>query len=233
MLRDIPPPVTPTQPGRDLDERGDPVQFQVAGDAADRKSAPAPSRARRRLPPRNAETEDGAVEIDDGGALSLRQVLHAIATSAQTDRARTRGARDDQDGDDTDDNDDEARPGFDLTSRLLDSRILGEAMEHIIEVDSVDNSFSIFGVGRFELQVGGADHSFVRTDPASTLSLDLSPSPPPDAAPRPRHGANVKINLLAIVLGFLATATGTLVSVFAGTLLLLWSAMRLAVRLRR
>ena len=225
MLRDILPPVTPAQLARDLDERGDPVQFQVA-DAADTKSAPAAPRARRG-PTRDGDTEDAATETDDNGALTLRQVLHAIATPAQTDRARTHGTVDDQDGDD-----EEAGPSLDLTSRLLDSRILGEAMEHIVEVDSVDNSFSIFGVGRFELQIGGADHSFVVTDLGSNLSLDLSPTPSPDAGPREPRAAAVKINLLALALSFLESPTGVMASIFSGTLLLLWGAVRLAARLR-
>jgi hypothetical protein len=226
ILRDILPPVTSALLARDVDERGEQSQFQIEG-AAEPKSAAAASRARRSSA-RNTEIEDAAIETDGSGAPSLRQVLHAIAVPAPTGRAQTSEVLGDQDGDD-----DDARPGFDLTSRLLESRVLGEAMEHIIEVDSVDNSFSIFGAGRFEFQIGGADHGFVLTDLTSNFSIDLSPTSSPDAMPRQPRAAVPKIDVLAIMLGFLESATGTITSIFAGTLLLLWSTMRIAARLRR
>ena len=224
ILRDVLSSIEPFDVTRDLDGRGDPMQAQLAA-ATDPRAAPAAARERSGAA-RNPDIADAAVELDEDGRLSLRQVLHAIASPAKRIKARSRGS---QDG--NDDVDDDDGGGFDLTSRLLESRFLGEAMEHVIELNSIDNSFSIFGVGRFEPEVG-ADSSFVLTDLTSSFSLTLSPDGPPDDGSRPRP-AGPKIDLVAVVLGVLESPTGVLTSIFAGTLLMLWSTMRLAALLRR
>lgn len=218
ILRGVLPAIDLPQIARDAEVGDDPVQPQVA--AALNSKPPLPERSD--VMPDPSRTDSG-VELDEDGEISLRQVLHAIASPAQKARAGNLRSNDDDD-DGTD---------IDLTSWLLQSQFLGDAMEHIIEIDSFDNSFSIFGVGRFEFQAGGDGEGFAITDLNSGLSLDLGTDSPPEEGLRHRQPVAGRVNLVALVLSFLDTQTGVMTSIFAGTLLLLWGTIRVTGRLRR
>ena len=223
ILRDVLPTVSASQLMHEFEDRDDSVKHQVAAGQDAKPTRPASGeRGDAEL---NPGMTDAAVELDEDGRLSLRQVLHAVTSPVKRNRAtsgESLGHNDDDDGE----------SGFDLTSPLLESRFLGDAMEQVIAIDSIDNSFSIFGAGHFELQMGG-NQNFILTDLENNFSLALGPEAPFDQSARPPGPQSAKIDVLGLVLGFLESPTGVLMSIFAGTFLFSWSAVRMAAFLRR
>jgi hypothetical protein len=222
ILRDVMPVVDLAQLMSDINNHGDPAQLQVTA-----ASGTKPTAARgRNEAGRDPGFQDTAVELDENGRLSLRQVLSSVASpSTRTGRASGRSPGDEDDSDDD--------GGGSLTSRLLQSRFLGATMEHVIEVNSVDNSFAVFGVGRFELSLG-ENHNLILTDLSNNVSLDLSPDPVPDSTQRlSRSSPDEKIDSFKLLLDYLLTPTGVFMSICGGTFLFLWSTVRMAARLLR
>jgi hypothetical protein len=224
ILRDVMPVVDLAQLANEIDDRSDPAQLQSAASGAQ----PTASRDRSDAM-RDPGVDDSAVELDEDGRLSLRQVLHSIASPSK--RIGGASGRSSDDADDIDDDDDDGSGS--LTSRLLQSRFLGAAMEHVIEVNSIDNSFSVFGVGRFELSLGD-NHNFILTDMSNNVTVDVGGDAAPDPSQRPSHAApSDKIDVVGLLLAYLLSPTGVFVSICGGTFLFLWSTVRMAARLMR
>jgi hypothetical protein len=224
ILRDVMPVVDLAQLANDIDDRSDPAQLQPAAAAG---AQPTAARDRSDVT-RDPGVDDPAVELDEDGGLSLRQVLHSIASPSK--RIGGGSGRSSDDGDDVDDDDDGSGS---LTSRLLESRFLGAAMEHVIEVNSIDNSFSVFGVGRFELSLGD-NHNFILTDMSNNVTVDVGQDAAPDPVQHQFHSApSDKIDIVGLLVGYLLSPTGVFVSICGGTFLFLWSTVRMAARLMR
>ena len=167
--------------------------------------------------------------------LTLRQFLGSLATRQrkQAGEPTTDGATAITDEGEylADDNDDEV--GFSLGDRLLDSRMLAEALQGFVErnIDgSLETSFSIFGQGRFVLDVSDNLGSIGLSERSTGISATLvargderRPGPEPEQ----------KIDVVLLVLDFLSTPTGTLVTIVGGLLLGLWGMARCIGALRR
>jgi hypothetical protein len=124
--------------------------------------------------------------------------------------------------------------GLSLGDRLLDSRLLGEALASAVQLKlsiSGDTTFSVFGQGQFELDLS----SDTRTITVSELTTETSftlPTQDDQGFPAPRQ-PHEKIDLLQIALNFLTTPAGTLLTITASVLLLIYGMVRAAMMLRR
>jgi hypothetical protein len=186
--------------------------------SADPAAVGSASIGERDAPGAIAHTDDATVDLNDG-RLSLRQVLRSVASPQRTRK----------------DGDDLALDGdggsFDVSQRLLDSRLAAEALAHIVSVSSIDGSLSVFGVGSFEVQIAPSGHGFVVTDLVSnaSFSLDAGYADPAAAVRRPPP---TKIDVVGVVLNFLESTTGFLVMSGGAMIMLLWSMSRFLARLR-
>jgi hypothetical protein len=139
--------------------------------------------------------------------------------------------------------DDVLAKSFDLSERLLDSRMLGDVLQTIIQptADGRTNSFSVLGYGRFELDVDQSTSWGNITLSEGTTGLSLSvplenPTAYGDGAPyrveqRPPLPAGG--DLITATVDFLTSETGIFVMVLAGCLVLVLAAFRVAMTLRR
>ena len=130
---------------------------------------------------------------------------------------------------------------FSLSERLLDSRMLGDVLQAVVRPTatySLDNSFSIFGQGRFELALdfsSGGSANVNLSESASGASVSMSLDNPPsmgDGESAPAH-ADPKIDIVAQILDFLASSTGMFISIMTAALLIVGVMVRLALTMRR
>lgn len=170
-----------------------------------------------------------AVEISDGEDASgptLREVIRSLVSRAQSAEAVAAQAGDPQAAVDVDGESDGALlPIFDLRARILDSRLLGLALESIIQVNPFDESFSIFGLGHFKFE-RSQEGSGVLADSSSAFSPALDYRQPG----RSQRQASEKIDLLSLVVRFFQSPAGMLIATCAAMLLLVWAAVRIARR---
>lgn len=204
-----------------------PARPTAAGGAA------APPRATRQRPPPDT-IEDVSLVQDDGPTLrtvarsliSVRRpeprqqkkqtVVQSVATAA----------------------DDLTTESFSLTERLLDSRMLGDVLQTVFRPYATygpDNSFSILGQGRFELELdfssGLGNINVAEATTGASLSVTLETPLAHDEEVRPK--LQESIDIIGIVLNFLSSATGMFMMILAGCLFLLFAMFRFALGLRR
>ncbi|HUZ73946.1 MAG TPA: hypothetical protein VMU87_13260 [Stellaceae bacterium] len=211
--------------GRALPSTGGPV-------AADATGAPRGA-AQQRPPP---EQMDNVSLVQDDGP-TLRTVARSIV-SVQRPNERRRPqtvtqsvatAADDVTG-----------TNFSLGEQLLDSRVLGDALRTVVRPNAaygLDNSFSIFGQGRFELQLdlsaGLGSINLTETSTGAALSIPLEDRVTDGEKPRPNTNPPEKFNLVETVLNFVTSATGVFAIVLGGCLFVLLAMFRVALTLRR
>jgi hypothetical protein len=92
-------------------------------------------------------------------------------------------------------------------------------------------SFTILDHGEFELEASSDLHSVNLSE--STLGLSINVPVRDDFDAAAQHKPAEKINVAAVVRGFLATPMGTLSMIVLGVLVLLWGTTRFATALRR
>jgi hypothetical protein len=172
----------------------------------------------------SSDVANSALEVDDQGRVSLRQALQAIRgpdLGAAQGATRARG--------NSDDPDDDIDITVDLRREILDNRFLGEALAQVIGVNSLDGTFSIFGIGHFTLD----SHGQSMTDLTDSSTFGLSSPDLVDRSLQRHHDDTAKIDVLSLLLAFFESPAGELVAAFLATALLAWSTTRIAARLRR
>jgi hypothetical protein len=184
----------------------------------------------------------GPITIDDEGAvvggLTLGQVLHSIAarphqSTATAGSLAQQGAEDLDDGAIEDEGDGGDAASIGLRERLLKSRLLGLALESIIQVSPFDTNFSIFGLGRFEVELTPGGQGGKATEASSNISITLSPGGQSGDYPDRARRNSETINIIGLLQGFLESAEGFLTMIGAAALLLIWGMLRLATSMRR
>jgi len=194
--------------------------------------APVPPPAPRELRPPE-EQDDVALVQDDG--LTLRTVARSIVTvrhpdphqPAQTVTQSVATAANDVNNE-----------NFGLSERLLDSRMLGDMLQTVVRPYATyepDNSFSIFGQGRFEMELdlssGLGNINLTEASTGASVSMPLDEPPSYGDDPQPKQVEH--IDLLDIVLNFLSSATGVFMMILAGCVAILFAMLRFALGLRR
>ena len=159
---------------------------------------------------------------------SLRDEVRALMKVQRKDtRARARSITEA-----TDDVDDFA--GFSLGDRLLDSRLLGEALSSVVQrTRSIagDTTFSVFGQGQFELDLATDTRAMTVSELTTGASFTLPT--PDDQLPAVARQPHVKIDVLQLAWDFLTTPAGTLLMITAGMLFLVLGMARCAAMMRR
>jgi len=179
---------------------------------------------------------DDAAEI--GGSPTMGQVLRSAIVrsrknSSAVELAIAQGADDvDDDALDADTSGDAQM--LDLRQRVLKSRLMGLALESILQVDPFDSSFSIFGLGQFEVEIDPTDHSSTVTvlSNAGSIPIGLG-GPPGDTADHPQGGSVAKITLRGLVQMYLDSPLGLLTMIGAGALFFMWALLRITISMRR
>lgn len=216
------------EPLRDTERQAQDAGQQPGG--KDRKSPP------RKAPQRGQSDDvlDTSLVQQDGP--TLRTVLRSLVRVRKpAERRKPRTVADsisDAAADVIDD-------GLSLGERLLDSQMLGEAVRTIITRPAdyeIDNSFSILGHGKFEMELDlSADLGEVslseRTS-GTSVSMALEPKLTYDTEER-RRPPQEKIDLMQIISNFVRSATGVSLIIISGILLLVLGMFRFAMVLRR
>ena len=180
------------------------------------------------LPPADPTRTASGAEIPVTDPESLRSVLRSLAGNRHVeigpDQANA-AAEDSGEG-----------TALGLGQAALDSRILGEALDAFIrrsDGSSFDPTFSLLGLGEFSLQTSGNLHTVALTEANTGASVTLLQDSP--AIPQERQPAQPqqKVDLLTLVLGFLATPTGTLTAIAGSIVIIVWAMVRMATGLRR
>jgi hypothetical protein len=218
-------------PGEPAAGRGD-VAAATVTDRTDDAAQPGGDGRTGSAAPRRSLTLTIDIGDEAVGGLTLGQVLHSVIarsggsagpTAAKAPGDSAEDAADDEGGSD--------EPGFDLRQRLLNSHLLGLALESVIQVNPNDNSFSIFGLGRFEMATKPGDN--VLTTPQSLNNAGTSsPGGPDPLEHMQRHGGD-KVSVVGLVLDYLEGPTGLLTIIAAGALFLMWGTVRVAASRRR
>jgi hypothetical protein len=135
--------------------------------------------------------------------------------------------------DDIEDDDDDA---LGLSERLLDSRMLGDALLTIIQRSTYfesGNEFSILGAGQFELDLTSDLQGFslfeYSTGVTTNVAVDLTGLIPGD----PRAKAKERLDILLLAVNFVKTPTGSLLSIITTVFLLVLGMVRVATATRR
>jgi len=126
--------------------------------------------------------------------------------------------------------------GLNLGERLLDSRMLGEALRSVVTPTAfydVDNSFAVFGEGRFalELDLSSDLGSVTLSERASgaSLSVPIDREGPSKATQERRQ----EVEIIQTLYEFLRSATGVSLMIISGVMLVMFALLRFAVSLRR
>jgi hypothetical protein len=107
--------------------------------------------------------------------------------------------------------------GLSLGERLLDSRLLGNAVQAVITQPGFydgDNSFSLMGHGRFDMELdlsadlAGVSVSEVSSGSTVSVSLDAKPTNAFDEPPTPPQGPREHVDVYQLISGFMQTTTG-------------------------
>ncbi len=202
--------------------------------ATTRSSAPgaAPRRAAQQRPDPMA-MHDVTLVQDDGP--TLRTVAKSIVSVRRPDQRQQPQTVTQSVASATDD---VSSANFSLSEQLLDSRMLGDALQTVVRPTAaygLDNSFSIFGQGRFELQLDlSATMGSINFTEASTgASLSVPLEDRVTGSEKVRTDPPVKLNVVEVVVNFLTSTTGIFMSFIAGGLFLLLAMFRAALAVRR
>lgn len=223
MLRTLLPAFIPLAPERGFQEPGDLLKSADRGAAPAADEAPGAER-RKTAGARGFELDADAA--DDGG-LTAGTVLRALASKRRGKDGDNGTALDAEELDAGDD------AGPSLSGLILDSRFLGAMLESAITYDSADDTFSVFGLGRFELGLDPDDTTLTITETTSNVSLTLDISDRSNGGGRPDAPGGPKItekDIIDRILGYAESPTGILVEILAATVLLLWTTIRVATR---
>jgi hypothetical protein len=126
-----------------------------------------------------------------------------------------------------------------LRTSILDSRFLGELIADVITVNSsIDDTFSVLGFGKFELDDDAQDSGTMglTQDQSSVANFNVSQYSGADTVAYPvQHlpsQSPEKMDLLRLVLDYLESSTGMMVAIFAAAVFALISTFRVIARLR-
>lgn len=213
---------------------GDPTAAAAAGTGTNGRER---GQAQRRTQPQEASDGmlDAALVQDDG--LSMRTVLRSYVRVRRGDeRQQSRGAAQSI----ADAAIDVADDGLSLGERLLDSRMLGDAMQNLVTRPAayqLDNSFSVLGYGQFEMELdlasdlGGVTVSEHTTGVSVSVPLEPKPLPDPDQPQEKPRGD--RVDPVILILNFLHSETGVTLMIISGVLVILLGMFRFAMGLRR
>jgi hypothetical protein len=178
---------------------------------------------------------DAGLVQDEGP--SLRTVLRSYARVRRGDeRQRSHSAAQSI----SDAAEDVADDGLSLGERLLDSRMLGDAIQALVTRPAayqLDNSFSVLGYGRFEMELdltsdlGGVTVSEHTT--GVSLSVPLEAKPPSDADQPPPQLRSDRVDPMIVLLNFLHSETGITLMIISVVLLVVLGMFKFAMGLRR
>jgi hypothetical protein len=208
----------------------DPGESAVSDPNA-RRPATRERRAATSAPARDPGNERVITIDNDVDVASVRQVLRAIVAGARAQPVQADEPPADGDDAPAEGDDLAGGPKFDLADRLLDSRFLGALIDDIVQVNPYDSTFSLFGMGQFEIVTGPAGRGVTVTERSSDLSFTVGAQAYPEPVRAPRRNGP-RLQLLALILDFLQSTTGILVTIGTAISLLMLGSYRVAIRLR-
>lgn len=228
IVGDLLPIVEPLSSEREM---GVMRRASATGETNDPRAGNGPTRA----PETEIDQSVAVLDSGDGGP-TVRQVLQMVRSSAEPGRARA-SALDPAQLDDA--GDDPASPPLVAGVRewILDSQFLGGVLQSAIALDRLDDTMSFAGVGSFPPGAEPGDDDTPSNDRPPTLTFATEQSQTvrydaADAAPGMLRRSPERIDLLALALSYVESPTGIMVSILAGTLLVVLSMLRAMARPR-